>query len=124
MTVRQPSLFIPHGGGPCFFIPDPAGHWTGLGIFLRSLPGLLVEQPAAILVVSAHWETKGFRITSGSGRPLILTTTGFLPKHTNCDTTLPERLRSPRRRSICCEATGCRSRSIPYGASTMGSSCQ
>jgi hypothetical protein len=42
MTARQPTFFIPHGGGPCFFMPDPAGHWTGMGAFLRSLPGRLV----------------------------------------------------------------------------------
>ena len=39
MTTRQPTFFIPHGGGPCFFMPDPAGHWTGMGAFLRSLAG-------------------------------------------------------------------------------------
>ena len=71
MAARQPTFFIPHGGGPCFFMPDPAGHWTGMGAFLRSLPGRLAQRPAAILVVSAHWETDGFRIASGLGRPLI-----------------------------------------------------
>lgn len=80
MPARQPTFFIPHGGGPCFFMPDPAGHWTGMGAFLRSLPGRLAERPAAILVVSAHWETDGFRIASGSGRPLIYDYYGFPPE--------------------------------------------
>ena len=80
MTARQPTFFIPHGGGPCFFMPDPARHWTGMGAFLRSLPGRLVEPPTAILVVSAHWETEGFRITSGSGLPLIYDYYGFPPE--------------------------------------------
>lgn len=66
MSARQPSLFIPHGGGLCFFMPNPKGNWTGMGAFLRSLPDRLAEPPAAILVVSAHWEIEGFRITSGS----------------------------------------------------------
>ena len=80
MNARQPTFFIPHGGGPCFFMPDPVGRWTGMGAFLRSLPGRLAEPPAAILVVSAHWETEGFRITSGSGAPLIYDYYGFPPE--------------------------------------------
>ena len=80
MTARQPALFIPHGGGPCFFMPDPLGHWVGMEAFLRSLPGRLPEPPAAIVVVSAHWETSGFRITGGSGPPLIYDYYGFPPE--------------------------------------------
>ena len=77
MAALQPTFFIPHGGGPCFFMPDPRGHWTGMGAFLRSLPGRLAERPTAILVVSAHWETEGFRITNGSGLPLVYDYYGF-----------------------------------------------
>lgn len=51
-----------------------------MGAFLRSLPEQLAEPPTAILVVSAHWETKGFRITSGSGLPLIYDYYGFPPQ--------------------------------------------
>ena len=80
MAARQPTFFIPHGGGPCFFMPDPAGHWTGMEAFLRSLPGRLPEPPTAILVVSAHWETEGFRLTSGSRPPLIYDYYGFPPQ--------------------------------------------
>ncbi len=80
MGVRQPTFFIPHGGGPCFFMPDPKGRWTGMGAFLRSLPARLEEAPKAILVVSADWETRGFRIGSGSGLPLIFDYYGFPPE--------------------------------------------
>ena len=79
MDARQPTFFIPHGGGPCFFMSDPEKHWTGMGVFLRSLPAGLVQMPTAILIVSAHWETKGFRLTSGSGKPLIYDYYGFPP---------------------------------------------
>ena len=34
----QPTYFIPHGGGPCFFMDDPRGVWSGMEAFLRSLP--------------------------------------------------------------------------------------
>ncbi len=71
MTVRQPTFFIPHGGRPCFFITVPAGHWTGMAAFLRALPDRLPAPPTTILVVSARWQSDGFRMTSGSGRLLI-----------------------------------------------------
>lgn len=48
--------------------------------FLRALPARLSEPPTAILVVSAHWETEGFRITSGSHPPLIYDYYGFPPQ--------------------------------------------
>lgn len=80
MAARQPTFFIPHGGGPCFFMPDPAGHWAGMGAFLRSLPDRLPEAPKAILVVSAHWETQGFRLSGGAPAPLIFDYYGFPPQ--------------------------------------------
>ncbi len=80
MAARQPTFFVPHGGGPCFFMPDPVGHWTGMGAFLRSLPDRLPERPTAILVVSAHWETRGFRIAGGAWPSLIYDYYGFPPE--------------------------------------------
>ncbi|GAA0530165.1 aromatic ring-opening dioxygenase catalytic subunit (LigB family) [Rhizomicrobium palustre] len=79
--MRQPSFFIPHGGGPCFFMPDPQGIWTGMGQFLARLPELLPEQPKALLVVSGHWEADGFALTSGAAPELIYDYYGF-PRHT------------------------------------------
>jgi len=77
--MRQPALFIPHGGGPCFFMPDPAGNWTGLESFLRSLPDALPQTPKAILVVSGHWETPGFAFTGAPAPSLIYDYNGFPP---------------------------------------------
>ena len=77
----QPSLFIPHGGGPCFFMDDPAGVWTGMGDFLRHLLESLPARPKAILLVSAHWETDGFAFTGHASPGLIFDYYGF-PPHT------------------------------------------
>lgn len=78
---RQPSHFIPHGGGPCFFMDDPRGIWTGMEQWLRAFPASLPEAPKALLVVSGHWETQGFAFT-GAPRPgLIYDYYGF-PAHT------------------------------------------
>lgn len=79
--AAEPPLFIPHGGGPCFFMDDPKGIWTGMAAFLRSIPGSLPEPPRAILVVSGHWETEGFAFTGSETPPLIYDYSGF-PKHT------------------------------------------
>ncbi len=76
-----PSYYIPHGGGPCFFMDDPQGTWTRMAQFLRDLPGTLPERPKAVIVVSGHWETKGFALTSGAHPSLLFDYYGF-PPHT------------------------------------------
>jgi aromatic ring-opening dioxygenase catalytic subunit (LigB family) len=78
--ARQPSLFIPHGGGPCFFMDDPRGQWTELRDFLEKLPDTLPAPPKAILLVSGHWETDGFAFTAGKQPPLIYDYFGFPPE--------------------------------------------
>ncbi len=77
----QPSLYIPHGGGPCFFMPDPTGMWRKMEAYLQSIPESLPEKPRAILLVSAHWETQGFAFTGGGAPGLIYDYYGF-PPHT------------------------------------------
>jgi len=76
-----PSFYVPHGGGPCFFMDDPDGTWTGMAAFLRALPATLPVAPRAILVVSGHWETRGFSLTSSVAPPLVYDYYGF-PPHT------------------------------------------
>jgi aromatic ring-opening dioxygenase catalytic subunit (LigB family) len=78
---RFPTYYISHGGGPCFFMPDPRGAWTGLGNFLAGLPRNLKRLPSAVLVVSAHWETPVVTIGSAPRPDLIYDYYGF-PDHT------------------------------------------
>jgi aromatic ring-opening dioxygenase catalytic subunit (LigB family) len=80
-VTRQPALYIPHGGGPCFFMDDPRGLWGEMEAFLRSLPPRLPQQPSAILVISAHWETSGFCFTGVAEPDLIYDYYSF-PPHT------------------------------------------
>ncbi|MBT2186567.1 DODA-type extradiol aromatic ring-opening family dioxygenase [Sphingobium nicotianae] len=80
--LTQPSLFIPHGGGPCFFMPDPDGVWRGMETYLRGLAASLPERPRAILLISGHWETRGgFGLTGAEHPGLIYDYYGF-PPHT------------------------------------------
>ena len=79
---RQPVWFIPHGGGPCFFMDwNPADTWIGMGDFLKNIATTLPQRPRAIVLVSAHWLQPQFTVT-GSARPeLIYDYYGF-PAHT------------------------------------------
>ncbi|MEQ1438322.1 class III extradiol ring-cleavage dioxygenase [Fontimonas sp. SYSU GA230001] len=80
--MRQPSFFISHGGGPCFFMDwDPPDTWTRLGDSLRALPRQLPARPRAVLVISAHWEAPAFTVTTQSRPPLLFDYYGF-PEHT------------------------------------------
>jgi aromatic ring-opening dioxygenase catalytic subunit (LigB family) len=57
---RQPSLYIPHGAGPCFHMKGlvgPPGTWDGMEAFLRGLRTQFPEVPRALLLVTSHWET-------------------------------------------------------------------
>ena len=77
-----PALYIPHGGGPCFFMEwDPPGMWKAMESWLRALGGTLPEKPAAIVVVSAHWEEDVFTVMTNPNPPLIYDYYGF-PAHT------------------------------------------
>ena len=57
---RQPAIFLPHGGGPCFWIdaPAPFGReaWEKLRRHLAGLVASLPAPPKAFLIVTAHWE--------------------------------------------------------------------
>ncbi len=81
MSELLPSFYVPHGGGPCFFMDDPAGTWTGMAAFLRGLPATLPRVPRAIVCVSGHWETDGFAATASPAPPLVFDYYGF-PPHT------------------------------------------
>ena len=77
---RQPAIFLPHGGGPCFFMDwtwGPADTWDKTRSFLESIAGSLPARPKAILVVSGHWEEPVFTASSAKEPKLIFDYTGF-----------------------------------------------
>ncbi|MFV8817727.1 DODA-type extradiol aromatic ring-opening family dioxygenase [Haliea sp. E17] len=81
-ACTQPTLFIPHGAGPCFFMQwNPPATWDGMAGFLRGLAAALPSRPRAILMVSAHWLAAEFRISAGQQPGLIYDYYGF-PEHT------------------------------------------
>ncbi|OXE36229.1 MAG: dioxygenase [Phenylobacterium zucineum] len=82
--MRSPTLYIPHGGGPCFFMDPPPGAphlWDRMGDYLRNLATDLPERPKVLLVVSAHWETPGPTLNVAADPGMFYDYYGF-PEHT------------------------------------------
>jgi aromatic ring-opening dioxygenase catalytic subunit (LigB family) len=79
--MRQPTFFVPHGGGPCFFMDDPTGMWAPMEAFLARFITDLTERPKALLLVSGHWEEEGFTVQDGARPALLYDYHGF-PEHT------------------------------------------
>lgn len=79
----QPTFFINHGGGPCFFVePGPMRDtWAELETYLRSFMATLAERPRAIIAVSGHWEEVVPTVNVGARPPLLYDYGGF-PDHT------------------------------------------
>jgi 4,5-DOPA dioxygenase extradiol len=68
--TRMPALFLGHGS-PMNAIEDNAWRqgWT--------LAGLDLPRPKAILIISAHWETRGVAVTAGTAPATIHDFFGF-----------------------------------------------
>jgi len=84
IAPRQPAIFLPHGGGPCFFMDwtwGPADTWNATRHFLEGLAATLPAVPKAILVVSGHWEERAFTASAAARPELIFDYSGF-PEHT------------------------------------------
>ena len=84
-AVRQPVIFVPHGGGPCFWIefPPPFGPhaWDSLRDYLAGLVKSLPERPKAFLIVTAHWETEQPTVSVNPKPGMLYDYYGF-PEHT------------------------------------------
>ena len=79
---RMPALYIPHGGGPCFFMEwtmGPPDTWDRMRAWLEDV-GRRYPAPSALLVVSAHWEEPVATVQSGERPPLFFDYYGFPPE--------------------------------------------
>jgi aromatic ring-opening dioxygenase catalytic subunit (LigB family) len=73
-AIRQPAIFLPHGGGPCFFMDwtwSPADTWHATERFLAGLAATLPAVPRALVVVSGHWEEPALTVNTGAQPELI-----------------------------------------------------
>lgn len=80
--MTMPAFYIPHGGGPCFFMDwTPPDTWNALGDWMRSIPAALPQKPKAQLVISAHWEQPQFTLLT-TPRPDLYYDYYDFPPHT------------------------------------------
>jgi aromatic ring-opening dioxygenase catalytic subunit (LigB family) len=85
-STQMPTFFIPHGGGPCFFMDwsvmgGPADTWDKTEAWLRALVSTLPEKPKGIVVISGHWEESAFTASTAVEPGMIYDYYGF-PPHT------------------------------------------
>lgn len=80
-----PTYYIPHGGGPCFFMDTPPGiptdTWESMAAFLKGIDEELGERPRAVIVISAHWQRNNPTIYRQEKPALLYDYYGF-PPHT------------------------------------------
>lgn len=84
-NARLPTLYIPHGGGPCFFMEPfpgfPPTLWDSMAAYLRGIPAAIGQCPKAALVVSGHWECPVPTVLNAEQHTLLFDYYGF-PEHT------------------------------------------
>jgi aromatic ring-opening dioxygenase catalytic subunit (LigB family) len=75
---RLPTYFISHGGGPWpYMTGDFRRNFEVLEKSLIDMRAELSSTPKAVLVVSGHWEVKGFAISAGAKPGMIYDYHGF-----------------------------------------------
>jgi aromatic ring-opening dioxygenase catalytic subunit (LigB family) len=89
LSVREkaPALFLTHGAGPSFFVEGNSfpkqNKGSGLDLFLRGFAANFLKiRPTAIIIISAHWETKNELRIISSPAPKMYYDYGGFPPHT------------------------------------------
>jgi aromatic ring-opening dioxygenase catalytic subunit (LigB family) len=80
--LRQPVLYVPHGGGPWPFVSGflPARDVEVMRTFFVDLPKVLPAPPKALLVVSAHWEAAVPTVMTSTQPAIYYDYYGFPPE--------------------------------------------
>ncbi|MCJ1351810.1 MAG: hypothetical protein MMC33_001794 [Icmadophila ericetorum] len=80
---RAPVIALTHGGGPLPLLNDP-GHASLIKTLKTKAPPLLklatTQQPKAIVLVTAHWETPTVTISSAAKPDMLYDYGGFPPE--------------------------------------------
>jgi aromatic ring-opening dioxygenase catalytic subunit (LigB family) len=78
MKQRLPVYFISHGGGPWSYMDDAArAPYAKLAAELADMPRQIGATPAAVLMISAHWEESEFTLTAHPQPPMVYDYYGF-----------------------------------------------
>jgi aromatic ring-opening dioxygenase catalytic subunit (LigB family) len=78
---RLPTLFLSHGGGPWPYVESMRAQFAITEREFRQLPQRLPSKPRALLVVTGHWESDEFTVSTAQWPPMEYDYHGF-PPHT------------------------------------------
>lgn len=80
-TMRMPTVFLPHGGGPWPFLKENVfgapNMWQQMDAYMRRLNMIPPRLPRAVLLVSAHWEAKNPTLMTANHPPMLYDYYGF-----------------------------------------------
>ena len=77
-AVKLPTYFISHGGGPWPWMKEQmGGAYDRLEAALAHMPAEIGATPAAVLMVSAHWEEPDFTVQTNPQPPMVYDYGGF-----------------------------------------------
>ena len=76
-----PTIFVSHGGGPWPFVDGMKEQFAKTAKEFKDIPRRLPAKPEAILVISGHWISKGFLVSTATRPPMEYDYSGF-PEHT------------------------------------------
>jgi len=80
--MTLPTYFVSHGGGPWPWMKDQVGPvYARLEASLAAMRRAHEGAVRAVLVVTSHWETPGFMVSSSAAPGMIYDYGGF-PPHT------------------------------------------
>lgn len=77
MSMRLPTYFISHGGGPWPWLPDMRKGMAVLEASLAAMPGEIGVVPKAVLMISGHWEEDDFAVMSSPAPGMVYDYGGF-----------------------------------------------
>ena len=82
MMTYLPTFFLSHGGGPWPYMDGPfRRQFDTLEQSIKDIPRQAGGLPKAILMVSGHWESDEFMVSSSPNPPMLYDYYGF-PEHT------------------------------------------
>jgi len=78
----MPVVFVPHGGGPWPFVDVgfPPADVADLAAYLESVAAVPPRTPAALVVISAHWEEPRVTVMTSPAPPILYDYYGFPPE--------------------------------------------
>ena len=82
MSSRLPAYFLSHGGGPWPYMKGQLGHlYDKLEASIVDIRRQIGVRPRAVLMISGHWESPEFTVSSSARPPMVYDYYGF-PEHT------------------------------------------